>query len=170
MASEGAPHLDTICSMWRKLHVLSAVQIFLLNSVSAAIIALPLALQDASRHQATLLHDLFWPDALDPYILFSLVFMGLVPVLLGYYHLGRLGFLLSVALGFALAWVMAVFGAMCFVGVGHYFGSVKLSTIAYVISVLLVYMLIARLHLKAAVSKWVRDAQRKLRLVSVGMR
>ena len=155
--------------MWRKLNVLSPLQTPLVASVSAAIIAVPLALQAASRHEATLLHDLFWPDSLDPYILFSLVFMGLVPVLLGYYHLGRLGFLLSVALGFALAWVMAVFGIICFVGIGHYLRSVKLSTVAYVASVLLAYMLIARLHLKAASSRSIRHAQRKLHLIPGGI-
>jgi len=132
--------------------------------VSAAIIAVPLALQAASRHETALLHDLFWPDKLDPYMMFSLVFLGIVPVLLGYYHLGRLGFLLNVAVGFALAWVMAVCGIICFVRIGHYFGSVGVSTAVYATCVLLVYMLIARLHLKAARSESVHDAQRKLRL------
>ena len=155
--------------MWRRLHVLSPLQTLLVASVSAAIIAVPLALQAASRHEAILLHDLFWPDSLDPYILFSLIFMGLVPVLLGYYHLGRLGFLLSVALGFALAWVMAVFGIICFVGIGHYLRSVKFSSVAFVASVLLAYMLIARLHLKAAGSRSIRDAQRKLHLIPAGI-
>jgi hypothetical protein len=155
--------LDTIFAMWRKLHVLSPVQSLVLASASAAIIAVTLA-----RHETALLHDLFWPDSLNPYMMFSLVFLGLVPVLLGYYHLGRLGFLLSVAVGFALAWVMAVCGIICFVGVGHYFGSIRLSTAAYATCVLLVYMLIARLHLKATKSQSVHDAQRKLRLVPAG--
>lgn len=156
--------------MWRKLHILSPLQTLLLASVSAAIVAMPLAVQAASRQEVALLHNFFWPDALDPYILFSLVFMGLVPVLLGYYHLGRLGFLLSVALGLALAWVMAVLGIICFAGMAHYLRSVRLSTIAYATSVTLVYMLVARLHLKAARSQSVRDAQRKLRLVPAGIR
>jgi hypothetical protein len=153
--------------MWRKLHVLSPLQSLLLASASAAIVALPVAMQAAFRHQLTILHDFYWPDTLDPYILFTIAFVGLVLVLLGYYHVGRLGFLLSVALGFALAWVMAVFGILCFVGVGHYSGSVKLSTAAYAISVALVYMLLALLHLRAAKSQSIRDAQRKLRLVVV---
>lgn len=101
--------------------------------------------------------------------MFSLVFLGMVPVLLGYYHLGRIGFLVSVAVGFALAWVMAVCGIICFVGVGHYFDSVRPSAAAYATCVLLVYMLIARLHLKAAESQSVHDAQRKLRLVLTGI-
>jgi len=153
--------------MWRTLHVLSPLQSLVLASVSAAIVAVPLALEAASRRE--LLHDFFWPDALNPYIVLSLVFIGVVLVLLGYYHLGRLGFLLSVALGFALAWVMAVCGIFCFVGVGHYFGRVRLSAIAYTTCFSLAYMLIARLHLKAAKSQSVHDAQRKLRLVPAGM-
>jgi membrane protein implicated in regulation of membrane protease activity len=88
-----------------------------------------------------------------------------VPALLGYYHLGRLGFVLNIAAGFALAWVMAVCGILCFVYVGHHFGSVWLSTVAYAACVVLVYLLIARLHLRAATSLSVRDAQRKLGLV-----
>ncbi len=164
----GLVRLDTMCAMWRKLHVLSPIQSLVLASVSAAIIAVPLALQAASRNETALLHDLYWPDTLNPYMMFSLVFLGIVPGLLGYYHLGRLGFLLNVAMGFALAWVMAVCGIICFVGVGHYFGSVRLSTAAYATCVMLVYTLIARLHLKAAKSQSVHDAQRKLRLVPTG--
>jgi hypothetical protein len=78
---------------------------------------------------------------------FSFVFIGVVPALLGYYHLGRLGFLLNVAAGFALAWIMAVSGMLCFA---------------------LVYILIARFHLRAAKSPSVFDAQRKLHLLPTG--
>jgi hypothetical protein len=83
---------------------------FILASISAALIALPLAAQSVSRDQTALLHDLFWPDTLNPYLTYSIIFIGVVPALLGYYHLGRLGFLLNVAAGFALAWVMVVCG------------------------------------------------------------
>lgn len=152
--------------MWRRLHVLSPVQSLVLASVSAALIALPLAAQLVSRDQTALVRVLFWPDTLNPYLTFSLVFIGVVPALLGYYHLGRLGFLLNVAAGFALAWIMAVCGIMCFVYVGHLFGSVWLSTVAYASCIVLVYLLIARLHLRAATSPSVRDAQRVLRLLS----
>lgn len=57
--------------------------------------------------------------------------MRVLPALLGYYHLGRLGFVLNVAVGFALAWMMAVCGILCFAYPGHHFGSVWLSTGAY---------------------------------------
>jgi len=154
--------------MWRKLHLLGPVQTLILASVSAAIVAAPLALGAGSRRETALLHDLFWPDTLNPYVIFLLVCLGIVPVLLGYYHLGRLGFLLGVAVGLALPWVMAVCGIICFVGLGHYFGSVRLSTASYAACVLLAYMLIVWLHLKAAKSHSVLDAQRRLHLVPTG--
>ena len=144
------------------------MQSLVLASVSAASIALPLAVQSVSRDQTALFRNLVWPDTLNPYVTFSLVFIGVVPSLLGYYHLGRLGFLLSVAAGFALAWIMAVCGILCFVYLGHHFGSVWLSTVAYAACVAMVYLLIARLHLRAATSPSVRDAQRKLHLLPTG--
>jgi membrane protein implicated in regulation of membrane protease activity len=96
---------------------------------------------------------------------FSIVLIGVLPLLLGYYHLGRLGFLLSVAAGFAIVWSMAVCGILSFVWVGHYFGGVWLSTVLYAACVVMVYLLIARLHLRAARSTSLHDAQRKLRLI-----
>lgn len=63
---------------------------------------------------------------------------------------------------------MAVIEIVCFVGVGHYCDSVKVSAAAYFTSVSLMYVLIACLHLNAPESKSVRDAQRKLRLVTAG--
>ena len=160
--------MATISAVWRTLHILNPAQSFVLASVSAASIALPLAVQSVSRDQTALLRNLFWPDTLNPYITFSLVFIGVVPALLGYYHLGRLGFVLNVTAGFALAWMMAVCGILCFAYLGHHFGSVLLSTIAYAACVVLVYLLIARLHLRAATSPSVRDAQRSLHLLPTG--
>jgi hypothetical protein len=154
--------------MWRRLQVLSPLQSLLVASISAATVAVPLAVQSIAHDETALLRNLFWPDTLNPYIMFSLVFVGVVPALLGYYHLGRLGFLLNIAAGFALAWIMAVCGILCFVGLGHYFGSVRLSSVAYAAFVVLVYLLIARLHFAAASSPSIRDAQRKLRLVPTG--
>ena len=157
--------LSTITAMWRKLHVLSPVQSLVVASVSATLIALPLTVELVSRDEATRFRIPFWPDTLNPYITFSIVLIGVLPVLLGYYHLGRLGFLLSLAAGFAVVWSMAVCGILSFVWVGHYFGSVWLSTLVYAACFVLLYALIVRLHLRAATSPSVRDVQRKLRLV-----
>lgn len=155
-------------TVWRRFHILSPVQSLVLASVSAALIALPLAVQSVSRDQTVLIRNLFWPDALNPYVTFSLIFIGLVPAMLGYYHLGRLGFLLNVAAGFALAWMIALCGILSFVYLGHHLGSVWLSAVAYAACVVLVYLLVAWLHLRAATSPSVRDAQRKLHLLPTG--
>jgi hypothetical protein len=122
-----------------------------------------MAVQSVSHDQTTLLR--FWPDTLDLYITFSVFFIGVVPALLGYYHLGRLGFLLNVAGGFALAWTMAACWILCFGYVGYLFGSAWLSVGAYAGCFALVYLVIVRLHLRAAKSPSMRDAQRKLRLL-----
>lgn len=150
--------------MWRRLHILSPVQSLVLASLSATVIAVPVAARLLARDETSLLRNIPWPDTLNPYITFSIVFMGVVPALLGYYHLGRLGFLLNAAAGAALAWIMAVCGILCFVALGHYSGSLWLSTFTYAACVVLVYMFVAVLHLKAARSSSVYDAQRKLRL------
>jgi hypothetical protein len=152
-------------AMWRRLRVLNPVQSLVVASVSAAFIALPITVQLVSRDEAARFRIPVWPDTLNPYITFSIVLIGVLPALLGYYHLGRLGFLLSVAAGFAIVWSMAVCGILSFVWVGHYFASVWLSTVLYAACVVVVYLLIARLHLRAATSATLHDAQRKLSLI-----
>jgi len=159
--------LSTITTMWRRLRVLSPAQSLVVASVSAAIIALGITVQLVSRDEAARFRFPFWPDTLNPYITFSIVFVGVLPALLGYYHLGRLGFLLSVAAGFAIVWSMAVCGILSFVWLGHYFGSVWLSTVLYAACVAVVYLLIARLHLWSARSASLPDAQRKLSLIQL---
>ncbi len=159
----GLDRFATISFVWRRLHVLNPVQCLVLASISAATIALPLALQPVPR--TALLRNLFWPDVLNPYLTFSFVFIGILPALLGYYNLGRLGLLLSVVPGFAFAWVVTVSGLLCMIYAEHRFGSVWLGTVAFGICVLLAYVVITRLHLGAAKSRSVNDAQRKLRLI-----
>ncbi len=151
--------------MWRRLHVLSSAQSFVLATICAAFIALPIAVQSVSRDETALLRDLLWPHQLNPYISFSVFFVGVLPPLLGYFHLGRLGLLLNIAAGFVLMWLTAVFGILCFVYLGHHFGSIWVSTFAFVAGVLLLYLLMAWLHFRAAKSRSLRDAQRKLRLL-----
>lgn len=162
--------LVTITAVWRRLNILSPVQAFVLASVSAALIALAMAMASVSRDQTSIVRISFRPDALNAYITFSPIFIGVVLALLGYYHQGRLGFVLNVAAGFVLAWIIAVCGILCFISIGPHFGGVWLSTVAYALCVVLVYLLIARLHLRAARSPWMRDAQRRLHLLPSGTR
>lgn len=151
--------------MWRRLHVLSPVQSFVLATICAAFIALPITIQSVSHDDTALLRDLFWPHQLNPYVSFSVFFLGVLPALLGYFHLGRLGLLLSIAAGLVLMWLTAVFGILCFVALGHYSGSVRVSVFAYAAGAVLLYLMVAWLHLRASTAVFIRDAQRKLRLL-----
>jgi len=146
--------------VWRRIRVLGPLQSFALGSVCAAVIALPLASRLIFLDNTSLLRDLFWPHQLDPYVVFPAFFIGVLPVLLGYFHLGRLGVILSLGLGLALVWLMAVCAALCFVRL-----PVWLGMLSYTVCVLLVYLLMFWLHMKAVTSPSVRDAQRKMRLV-----
>jgi hypothetical protein len=60
---------------------------------------------------------------------------------------------------------MAACWILCFGYVGYLFGSAWLSVGAYAGCFALVYLVIVRLHLRAAKSPSMRDAQRKLRLL-----
>jgi hypothetical protein len=150
--------------MWRKVHILSPVQSLIVASISAAVISAPLTMKLVVPQQ-TGFHIPLWPDAFDPYVNFSAVLMGVISPLLGYYHLGRLGFLVSLASGFAVTWSMAVCAILCFYYLGRYWESAWLSFGTYVACVALVYLVVAWLHLRAARSSTFREAQRKLGLV-----
>ena len=153
--------LATIIRVWRRIHILGPVQSFVLGSICAAVIALPLAVQTVSRDETSILRGLFWPQQLDPFIVFPAFFLGVLPLLLGYFHLGRVGFILSLGLGIPLPWLMALSAVLCFLRLPMWLGM-----LSYTGCVLLVYMLMFWLHMKAIKSPSVRDAQRKMRLAT----
>jgi hypothetical protein len=156
--------LSKIQTMWRKVHVLSAVQSLIVASISAGFVSIALTIELISREQNGF-DILVWPDTLSPCINFSIVLIGVISPLLGYYHLGRLGFLLNMAAGLATAWLMAVCAILCFILGDHYFGNVWFSFAVYLTCVALAYMIIVWFHLRAAKSSSLREAQQKLRLL-----
>jgi len=141
------------------------MQSFVVGSLASAILALPFAVRSVSHDDTAWLRDLFWPHQLHPYITFLLVFFGVLPALLGYFHLGRLGLFLNTAAGLIVMWLMAVFGILCFVGVGHYSDSLIASAFAYFVGAVLLYLFMGWLHFRAARAPSLREAQRKLRLL-----
>ena len=153
--------------MWRRVHVLSPMQSLVMASVCAAFISTALTILLVSREQ-TAFRIIIWPEALDPYITFSVVLIGVISPLLGYYHLGRLGFLLTVASGFAITWLMAVCAVLCFAYVGYNLGHVWLSFGTYSGCIALTYSLLVWLHLWVSNSPTLHAAQQKLRLLSEG--
>lgn len=155
--------------VWRRFHLLSPMQSFVVGSLASAIFALPFAVRSISHDDTAWLRDLLWPHQLHPYVTFSLVFIGVLPALLGYFHLGRLGLLLNTAAGFIVMWLMAVFGILCFVSVGHYFDRVIVSAFAYFAGAVLLYLFMGWLHFRAATASSIREVQRKLRLLPTSM-
>jgi len=133
------------------------VQILFVASISAALISGALTIEFGNQ---TAVPILFWPDSMNFCITFSIVSVGMISPLLGYYHLGRLGFLLTVVAGLATSWLMAVCAVVSFV----YLETVLLSFATYAACLALAYMILVWLHLRAARSSSIREAQRKLRL------
>lgn len=136
----------------------------MVGSLAAAIVAVPIAIQSNSHDDTALLRDFPWPHEFEPYVVFSVVFLGLLIFLLGYFHLGRLGALLGLGSGLLIAWLVSVFAVLSFLALSS-FRAVWLSTGIYGICVLAVWLLLFWVHMKATASRSVRQAQRKMRLV-----
>jgi hypothetical protein len=147
--------------VWQKFHVLNRLQVFVVSSVCAAVIAVPFAIASISHDETAIFRDLFWPHQFNPLINFGSIFASVLPVLLGYYHLGRVGALLSLAVSATTCFVTVLCAFRFFAG-----GAVLLGAIAYVGACVLLSMLVFALHMKASNSRAIRDAQRSPRLVS----
>lgn len=88
------------------------------------------------------------------------MFLSLVPVLLAYYNLGRLGAMLCPFLSFVMFYGLVV----CAIFIFHNL-SPWIAVLTYLGACLLLYLLVLILHMKAAISRTVQDVQRTLRLV-----
>jgi hypothetical protein len=99
-----------------------------------------------------------WPHQFDPLVNFSSVFLLVLPVFLGYYHLGRLGALLSLPIS-AGTW----FGSfLCALFVLQ--GQPEVAEVAtYVSFCLLLGLLVFAMHMKAADSPAIQRALRLIR-------
>ena len=148
-------------AVWRKFHTLSRVQVFVVSCVCAAVIAVPFAIASISHDETALFRDLFWPHQFKPLINYGAIFMSVLPLFLGYYQLGRIGALLSLAVS-AVAFCVTALCAFCFFA-GH---APLFGTIAYVSACVLLSMLVFAAHMKASNSRAIQDAQRLLRLIS----
>ena len=146
--------------MWRKFHLLTPVQVFIVASVSAAALALPYALSTVSADETGIFRDLLWPHQLNPVIGFGCGFIAVVPVFLGYYHLGRLGLILSTAVA-VVSWYAAYFWAFfVFLPRQVFFG-----LFLFAAGCVLEYAFLFWSHLKAAKTTQIQEAQRALRLL-----
>ena len=102
--------------------------------------------------------DLFWPHQFNPFLTFAVVFLALLPVLLGYYHLGRVGLILGALVAMGTGFIMTLSTLLIMLG--------WLGVLAYIVIGLLVCLLLFLAHMKTSNSPSIRNAQRALHLVA----
>jgi len=83
--------------VWHKFHILSRAQVFIVASVCAIVFALAVSLSSIPADGTSWNRFLGPSRQLDPFINFGAVFVSILPLFIGYYHLARLGALLGVA-------------------------------------------------------------------------
>jgi hypothetical protein len=117
--------------MWQRFHILSRTQVLIVASVSAAVIASAVALASIPADGVSWYRFLGPSRQYDPFINFGSAFVSVLPVLLGYYHLARLGALLGVAVSAVTCFTTQVCAGLVFgfQVVGH---SLMLQEITYI--------------------------------------
>ena len=145
--------------MWRKFHQLTPVQVFVVACFSAAALALPYALATISNDDTAIFRDFLWPHELNPLIGFGAALVGIIPIFLAYYHLGRVGALVSTVIC-AVTWYTAIlFAIFVFQMHDQIFGIVAYAAVCFFYCVLLLLS-----HLRAAKARWIISAQLSLGL------
>lgn len=119
-----------------------------------------MALRAGLAERTGLLSDFPWPHQFHPLVLFGLVFISLVTIFLGYYHLSLLGVVLSVAAAFLMCYGLSFCAFGLFLA-GPWFGILGLTAVCFLVCELL-YLL----HRKVAHSRRVREMQRSLGLIT----
>src|SRR5262249_40134553 len=151
-------------AVWQKFHILSRVQVFVTTSACAVVIALAVALASIPADGTSWNRFLGPSRQFDPFINFGLVFVAVFPVFLGYYHLSCIGAFMGLAIS-ALAVCLTALWAMflfTFELVGR---SEVYQVIVYIGFCLILGTLFFAVHMKVSNSRFIRNAQRSLRLV-----
>jgi hypothetical protein len=152
--------------MWQRFHILSRAQVFVVASICAVVIAFAVALVSIPADGVSWNRFLGPSRQLDPFINFGAVFVSMLPLFIGYYHLARLGALLGVAVSAVTFFATQVCAGFIFTFqvVGR---SLVSQEAAYVSVWLILSMFFLRVHIKASNSPAVRNAQRLLHLTDV---
>jgi energy-converting hydrogenase Eha subunit A len=150
--------------VWQKFHILSRAQVLVLAVLCAVMIALAVALASIPADGVSWNRFLGPSRQFDPVINFGSAFVSVLPLLLGYYHLARLGALvgLAVSAGMCGATQVCAFFVFGFQLVGR---SLVLQEATYLVVWLLLAMTVLWVHMKASNSRAIRDAQRLLHLI-----
>jgi hypothetical protein len=151
-------------AVWQKFHILSRAQVFVITSVCAVVIALAVALASIPADGTSWYRFLGPSRQFDPFINFGLVFVAVLPVFLGYYHLSRIGAFLGLAISALTVYITALCAMFLFTF--QLVGRSEVSeVIAYVGFCFVLGTLFFAMHMKVSNSRIVKNAQRSLRLV-----
>lgn len=161
-----AEWLAIISLVWRKFHILTRAQVFILASVCAAVIAFAVALASIPADGVSWNRLLGPSRQLDPFINFGSAVVSVLPVFIGYYHLARLGAFLGDVISALTCFATQMCAGFIFVFqlVGR---SVVLQEATYLGVWMLISVLVLWVHIKASKSPAVRDAQRLLHLTDL---
>jgi len=149
--------------VWHKFHILSRAQVFIVASVCAIVFALAVSLSSIPADGTSWNRFLGPSRQLDPFINFGAVFVSILPLFIGYYHLARLGALLGVAASAVTFFATQICAGFIFAFqvVGR---SLVVQKAAYGGVWMLLSVLLLWVHIKASNSDIIRDAQRRFRL------
>ena len=149
--------------VWQKFHILSRAQVFIVAALCAFVIALAVGLASIPADGISWYRFLGPSRQFDPFMNFGSTFVSVFPILLGYYHLARIGALVGLAVSLAMYWATQVCALFVFAFqlVGR---AVVLQEATYVMILLLLTIAILWVHVKASNSRTILDAQRSLHL------
>jgi len=147
--------------MWQKFRILSRRHVFFVAFLCAVVIALAIALASIPADGVSWYRFLGHSRQFDPFINFGSGLVSVLPILLGYYHLARLGIFLGLAISALACFTTQVCAELIFE-----FQIIGRSLIVQKTTYVGVWVLIGALllwaHIKASDSSRVRDAQRLL--------
>jgi len=153
--------------VWQRFHVLNRSQVFVVAAASALPIALAIALASIPADGVSWGRFLGPSRQLDPFINFGSAFISVLPVLLGYYHLARIGALMGIAISAFACFTTQVCAEFIF-GLQVVGRSTVVQEATYVGVWLLLGIVLLWAHIRASNSDAVRDTQRSLRLTPQG--
>ena len=153
--------------VWRKFHILNRTQVFVVASVCSVVIGFAVALASIPADGVSWGRFLGPSRQLDPFINFGSAFISVLPVLLGYYHLARVGALMGIAISAFACFATQVCAEFIF-GLQVVGRSTDVQEATYVGMWLLLGIVLLCAHIRASNSDAVRDTQRLLRLTPQG--
>jgi hypothetical protein len=140
--------------------------VFVVASLCGLVIAMAVAVASTPADGTSWNRFLGPSRQLDPLINFGSAFVSVLPIILGYYHLARLGAFLGIFISALTCYTTQLCAGFIFVF--QMFGrAVALQETIYICVWMLMAMLILWVHIRTSNSERIRDAQRSLRLAGL---